>query len=73
MTRHFFARITRNKMSLVGTALVIGSLTLITTLFVIQSLGLRGGAYLGIITFVVLPVFLLIGLILYTRAAQPPS
>ncbi len=51
-------------MSLTGTALVVGSLTLIVTLFVVQSLGLRGGAYLGIITFVVLPMFLLAGLIL---------
>ncbi|NIS90369.1 MAG: cytochrome C [Woeseiaceae bacterium] len=64
MTRHFFASITRNKTSLIGTALVVGSLTLIVTLFVVQSLGLRGGAYLGIITFVVLPMFLLTGLIL---------
>ncbi len=64
MTRHFFASITRNTMSLTGTALVVGSLTLIVTLFVVQSLGLRGGAYLGIITFVVLPMFLLAGLIL---------
>jgi hypothetical protein len=64
MTRHFFASITRNTTSLIGTALVVGSLTLITTLFVVQSLGLRGGAYLGIITFLVLPTVLLTGLIL---------
>jgi len=64
MRSHFFASITRNKTSMVGTALVVGSLTLIATLFVVQSLGLRGGAYLGIVTFLVLPMFLLVGLIL---------
>ena len=64
MTRHFFASITRNTTSLVGTGLVVGSLTLIVTLFVVQSLGLRGGAYLGIVTFLILPMFLLAGLIL---------
>ena len=51
-------------MSLIGTALIVGSLALIVTLFAVQSLGLRGGAYLGILTFLVLPMFLLIGLIL---------
>ncbi len=64
MARHFFATITRNTMSLIGTALIVGSLALIVTLFAVQSLGLRGGAYLGILTFLVLPMFLLIGLIL---------
>lgn len=64
MARHFFATITRNTMSLIGTALIVGSLALIVTLFAVQSLGLRGGAYLGILTFLVLPMFLLIGLVL---------
>jgi len=64
MTRHFFASITRNTTSLIGTGLVVGSLTLIVTLFAVQSLGLRGGAYLGIVTFLILPMFLLAGLIL---------
>jgi len=64
MTRQYFAAITRNTTSLIGTALAVGSLTLIVTLFIVQSIGLRGGAYLGIITFLVLPMFLLIGLVL---------
>jgi hypothetical protein len=64
MPKHYFAAMTRNKTSLVGTALVGGSLTLILSLVAVQFLGLRGGAYLGIITFVLLPGVLLLGLIL---------
>jgi len=64
MPKHYFAAMTRNTISLVGTALVVGSLTLIVSLIAVELLGLRGGAYLGIITFVLLPGVLLIGLIL---------
>ena len=44
MTRQFFASITRPRIGMIGTALAVGSVTLIVTLFVLQSLGLRGGA-----------------------------
>lgn len=64
MTKRLFLFIARDTVSLIGAVLVVGSVTLIVTLFIVQSLGLRGGAYLGIITFVVLPMFLLTGLIL---------
>jgi hypothetical protein len=64
MRKHYFAAMTRNTISLVGTALVVGSLTLILSLIAVQAIGLRGGAYLGIITFVLLPAVLLLGLIL---------
>ena len=64
MTKRLFLVVARDTVSLIGAALVVGSLTLIVTLFIVQSLGLRGGAYLGIITFVVLPMFLLAGLIM---------
>ena len=64
MPKHYFAAMTRNTISLVGTALVVGSLTLILSLIAVELLGLRGGAYLGIVTFVLLPAVLLVGLIL---------
>jgi hypothetical protein len=64
MPKHYFAAVTRNSISLVGTALVVGSLTLILSLIAVQLLGLRGGAYLGIITFVLLPSVLVFGLVL---------
>ena len=64
MAKHYFAAMTRNKTSLAGTGLVIGSLTLMMSLIAIQAIGLRGGAYMGIITFVLLPTVLAIGLAL---------
>jgi hypothetical protein len=64
MAKHYFAAMTRNTTSLVGTALVAGSLTLILSLVAMQVFGLRGGAYLGIITFVLLPMVLAVGLVL---------
>ena len=44
MAKHYFAAMTRNKTSLAGTGLVIGSLTLMVSLIAIQWVGLRGGA-----------------------------
>jgi hypothetical protein len=64
MARDFFAALTRNTVSLIGTALVVASVTLIITLFVIQQLGFQGGAYLGLITFVALPMCMLAGLVM---------
>jgi len=64
MAKDFFAALTRNTISLVGTAMVVASATLIITLFVIQQIGFEGGAYLGLITFVALPMVLMAGLVL---------
>ncbi len=64
MARHFFAALVRNTISLIGTALAVATLTLFITLFVVQSLGLEGGAYLGIFTFILLPLLFVTGLIL---------
>jgi hypothetical protein len=64
MARHFFASLTQNPISLVGTALAVASLTLIITLFSIQMMGFEGGPYLGILTFLVMPVFFVTGLLL---------
>lgn len=64
MARLYFASLTRNKTSLVGSALLLGALTMMLSLIFIQLMGLRGGAYLGIITFLVLPTVAGIGLVL---------
>ena len=61
MIRHFFAAITGNIVSLIGTAMMVLSLLFISALLVMQAMGFEGGAYLGIITFVVLPVMFLAG------------
>ena len=64
MFKNFFTSITRNGISLAGTALALASLVLIISLFLIQQLGYEGGAYLGILTFLVLPATCIIGLIM---------
>lgn len=64
MARHFFAALTQNPISLTGTALAVASLTLIVALFIVQMMGFEGGPYLGILTFLVLPMFFALGLAL---------
>jgi hypothetical protein len=64
MLKHFFSAITGNIVSLLGTLLVVVSLLLIVALLIMQGMGFQGGAYLGILTFVVLPMGFLLGLAL---------
>lgn len=61
---HFFAALTRNGLSLGGTALVTASAVLIITLFVVELLGFHGSPYLGILTFLILPVLFVMGLVI---------
>lgn len=64
MIKHFFRAITGNVVSLVGTLLILVSLLLIAALLFMQGMGFEGGAYLGIVTFVMLPMAFLLGLAL---------
>jgi nitrate/TMAO reductase-like tetraheme cytochrome c subunit len=64
MIRSFFAAITQNVLSLLGVMLAIASFVLIVSLIVIQTLGFEGGPYLGILTYLVLPMLLVLGLLL---------
>ena len=64
MFRNFLASITRNGLSLSGTGLAIASLVLIVSLFFMEQLGFEGGPYLGILTYLILPVLFVTGLIL---------
>ena len=64
MIKHFFSAITGNIVSLIGTVLVVVSLLLMLALLVMQAMGFEGGAYLGILTFVVMPMLFLLGLAL---------
>jgi hypothetical protein len=61
MIKHFFAAITGNLISLVGTLMMVLSLLFIVALLVMQAMGFEGGAYIGIVTFVLLPVIFLAG------------
>jgi len=62
--KNFLSSITHNGISLVGTALAIVGLVLIVSLFVMEQLGFEGGPYLGILTYLILPMILVAGLIL---------
>jgi hypothetical protein len=64
MIKHFISGITSNVISLAGTLLILVSLLLIGALLIMQGMGFEGGAYLGILTFVVLPMAFLLGLAL---------
>ena len=64
MFRSFFASITHNAISLIGTALAVASLVLIASLFTMQQFGFEGGPYLGILTFLILPMIFAVGLVL---------
>ena len=64
MIHNFFSVVTRHWISLVGAviALVVG--VLIVTFFVMEVAGFVGGAYLGILTYMILPMVLVFGLLL---------
>ena len=70
MVKNFLTSITRNGISLVGTALAIAGLVLIVCLFFIQQLGYEGGPYLGILTFLILPMIAVAGLLLIPIGAM---
>jgi hypothetical protein len=64
MAKQFFSALIQNPISLAGTALAASMLTLIVALFIVQAMGFEGGPYLGIITFLVLPMLFVLGLLL---------
>ena len=64
MLKNFLTSITRNGISLAGTGLALASMILIISLFFMQQLGFEGGPYLGILTFLILPMLFVLGLVL---------
>jgi nitrate/TMAO reductase-like tetraheme cytochrome c subunit len=62
--RAFLHAITRNSVSLMGAALTTTAAILFISFFVGESLGLHGGPYLGILTFVIFPAIFVLGLVL---------
>jgi hypothetical protein len=64
MIKHFLGVITRNWLSLLGTSIALVSLVLIIALFFVELMGHEGGPYLGILTFLILPALMVLGLIL---------
>ena len=64
MFKDFIASITHNVTSLIGTALAVASLVLMACLFAMEQFGFEGGPYIGILTYLILPMFFVIGLLL---------
>jgi hypothetical protein len=64
MIRHYFSVITRSTLAIFGTAVGTVGVALFVTLMLIQGLGFRGGPYLGIITYLMLPGLVLVCLAL---------
>jgi nitrate/TMAO reductase-like tetraheme cytochrome c subunit len=64
MIKNFLASITHNAISLVGTAIAVATLVLMASLFGMELWGFEGGPYLGILTYLILPMIFVTGLIL---------
>ncbi|NCF15287.1 MAG: cytochrome C [Gammaproteobacteria bacterium] len=64
MFKNFLASITHNAISLVGTAIAVAMLVLMASLFGMELWGFEGGPYLGILTYLILPMIFVFGLIL---------
>ena len=64
MFKNFLASITHNALSLIGTAIAVAALVLMGSLFAMELWGFEGGPYLGILTYLILPLIFIIGLIL---------
>ena len=70
MVKNFIVSITRSSISLLGTAIAVAALVLILSLFMIEQFGFEGGPYLGILTYLILPMIFVIGLILIPIGAM---
>ena len=64
MVRNFIVSITRSTISLIGTALAVATLVLMLSLFMLEQFGFEGGPYLGILTYLILPMIFATGLVL---------
>ena len=64
MMRNFVSVITRHWIGLVGAVIALVAVVLMLSLVAIQMTGFRGGAYLGIVTYMLLPMLFAFGLVL---------
>jgi hypothetical protein len=64
MIKNYLSVITRSLLSIVGTIIAVVAGLLFVTLFIIQFSGFRGGPYLGILTYLLLPAIVVAGLVL---------
>jgi len=64
MIKNFLVSITHNLLSLIGTAIALATLVLMASLFAMELSGFEGGPYIGILTYLILPMIFVIGLVL---------
>ena len=64
MVHSFFSLVTRHWLSLLGTMVAIVALLLMIMMVAIELSGFQGGPYLGILTYMILPMVLVGGLVL---------
>jgi hypothetical protein len=64
MLNDFLTAITRNFVSLIGAVMTTISATLFIMLFALELVGFRGGPYLGVLAYLILPGFFVLGLLL---------
>lgn len=62
--RHLFIHLTRNPISMAGATITTVSVVLIASLFAFELIGFIGNPYVGIIAYLILPGFFVIGLLL---------
>lgn len=62
--RTFLATLSRSTLGMLGAALTTAAALLIVTLFALELVGFEGGPYVGILAYLVLPGFFLLGLAL---------
>ena len=64
MLKKSVASITSNVISIAGMALSVACLVLIVSLLAMEQIGFKGGPYLGILTYLILPTVFMLGVIL---------
>ncbi len=69
MVRSFISVIARHWLSLVGAILAVSAVLVLLMLIVMQFTGFEGGPYLGLLTYVALPMLFLLGLLMIPLGA----
>ena len=62
--KSFISVISRSRLSLLGAAIAAAALVLFITLFAMEMLGFEGGPYLGILSYLILPLAVVLGVLL---------
>ena len=62
--KNFISVISRSRISLLGAVVATAALVLFVTLFVMELMGFEGGPYLGILSYLVLPILVVLGVAL---------